>query len=242
MGTSLAPSPIASVTGEGLTPLLTRCTSSDFCNGATRHAMTTEHRSATSRNCCVRAVITYLVFLRRNRDLPDTSACTAPPAGPALICSRAWPVTINAATVPASAAARDLLSISASCSGSVGPSLYTSNTMMSISLLRTRVLKPIFLAVSNLSPVSTHSLMPASRIRTMVCWTPTCSLSSMALTPTISRPCSIFSAAAASASSRFVIAVCAARYSVRHDSNSSGRKTRRPSTNVRKPSRANSCR
>mmetsp|Transcript_36699 Transcript_36699/g.110895 ORF Transcript_36699/g.110895 Transcript_36699/m.110895 type:complete len:323 (+) Transcript_36699:1235-2203(+) len=97
-------------------------------------------------------------------------------------------------------------------------------------------------AVSSLSPVRTQSLMPAVRMLTIVSATPSCSLSSMPVAPTISRSTSSFSAAAASRASRSCNAVCAASYSACHDANSSAPRLRRASTRVRRPSWANSAR
>ena len=49
MGTSLAPSPMANVTGAGLLPLRIAFTSSAFCSGDTLQAMTTEQLTESSR-------------------------------------------------------------------------------------------------------------------------------------------------------------------------------------------------
>mmetsp|Transcript_21214 Transcript_21214/g.47118 ORF Transcript_21214/g.47118 Transcript_21214/m.47118 type:complete len:203 (-) Transcript_21214:212-820(-) len=51
----------------------------------------------------------------------------------------------------------------------------------------------MLIAVSSLSPVSTHTLTPACTIISMAWGTPSCSLSSMAVAPTMSKSCSISS-------------------------------------------------
>ena len=60
----------------------------------------------------------------------------------------------------------------------------------------------MLMAVSCLSPVMTQTLMPASSRVATASGTPSCSLSSMAVTPTRRRPASTSPATAASASSR----------------------------------------
>mmetsp|Transcript_39586 Transcript_39586/g.102483 ORF Transcript_39586/g.102483 Transcript_39586/m.102483 type:complete len:326 (-) Transcript_39586:889-1866(-) len=216
IGTSFAPSPMASVTGAGQeVPFRTMRTICAFCSGETRQAMTTEQRTATGRK----------VF--------------SPPQ--ALISSRAWPVTSSATACPRSLLARARSSNSLTLCSTASPSPWpASSVMMSISVLRTRVLKPMLRAVSSLSPVSTHSLIPAMRMRTIVSWTPSCSLSSMAVTPTTESCVSSLSAAAASSSSRPDNAFWASSYSTFQMVYSVSVNTLLASTRVRRPSLANS--
>mmetsp|Transcript_51381 Transcript_51381/g.143651 ORF Transcript_51381/g.143651 Transcript_51381/m.143651 type:complete len:219 (-) Transcript_51381:73-729(-) len=191
IGTSLAPSPMDKVTGRGVTPSRTSRTISAFCRGETRHAMTTAHCSAT-----------------RRKRAPKLCVVTT---------SRNWPVTSNAAPTSLGTHAVRVLETSSSSAFSTksveappGSSLEQSNTMMSIPSTRTFVLKPMMRAVSSLSPVSTQSFMPAMRTRSIVSATPTCSLSSMAVAPTMSKPRSMRSATACNNSSRFSMLLCAA--------------------------------
>mmetsp|Transcript_61638 Transcript_61638/g.193192 ORF Transcript_61638/g.193192 Transcript_61638/m.193192 type:complete len:205 (+) Transcript_61638:592-1206(+) len=169
IGTSLAPSPTASVTGVGVTFSRTSLTSSAFCMGLTRHAMRTEHCSARWRKCS----FSYPLFM-----MPES----------------AFPVTIIALWT--SRSSKDFSALPR-----VVPSS-SSMVWMFISSVSTSVLKPMFRAVSSLSPVSTQSLMPASRSFLMVSGTLSCSLSSMAVAPRISRGLSISSATSSSRCSR----------------------------------------
>mmetsp|Transcript_24344 Transcript_24344/g.91943 ORF Transcript_24344/g.91943 Transcript_24344/m.91943 type:complete len:476 (-) Transcript_24344:383-1810(-) len=104
--------------------------------------------------------------------------------------------------------------------------------MASVSSLQVR---PMLIAVSTLSPVSTHVLMPARARSEMVCGTPSCSLSSMAVAPTSSRSRSYFSATRSSASSLPPTVRSAASKSLRHLVTSDQGIQRRPSTSVRRP-------
>mmetsp|Transcript_108995 Transcript_108995/g.308324 ORF Transcript_108995/g.308324 Transcript_108995/m.308324 type:complete len:279 (+) Transcript_108995:723-1559(+) len=217
MGTSLAPSPTANVTGRGFTLFRTSCTISAFCRGETRQAITTEQRWAIPRN------------LSSSADPFRTSS--------------ACPVTMSPATQSPSAALLATASIfSRLRSISAVPRPSTSRSKISMSLLRTLVLKPISLAVSSLSPVKTHNLMPARRRDTIVSATPTWSLSSIAVTPRISSFVSMFSATAARASSRFCSCTCARSYSSCHFLNSASASFRRPITRVRSPLQAKALR
>mmetsp|Transcript_100408 Transcript_100408/g.290007 ORF Transcript_100408/g.290007 Transcript_100408/m.290007 type:complete len:280 (-) Transcript_100408:1997-2836(-) len=218
IGTSLAPSPMASVTGVGFTVVRTSRTICAFCEGETRQAITTQQSMASFRN---------------SASLPTAETS-----------SSAWPVTSSATDLPSRAASAAFGSRSC-CTRSSTAWLSpgeASRTRMYISLLRTRVLKPMFLAVSSLSPVRTHSLMPAARTLSMVSSTPTWSLSSIAVTPTTSRSRSMVSATAASASSRLSMTTCAFAYSSRNLSNSSFGNRRLPNSSVRRPCSANAVR
>mmetsp|Transcript_78837 Transcript_78837/g.198079 ORF Transcript_78837/g.198079 Transcript_78837/m.198079 type:complete len:230 (+) Transcript_78837:2284-2973(+) len=219
IGTSLAPSPIESVTGVGEMPVRTSRTIHAFCNGETRQAMTTLQRVATSKK--------------------------GPPKPNSDTCSSELPVTIRATSLPSEIAPSAIAAIPTSSALSSSASTAAvpppapepmSRIMTSISSLRTFVLYPIFLAVSNLSPVSTQSFTPAPRRRTMVSATPTCSLSSMPVAPKISSCASKRSAAADRRASRSCIALCALSYSACQSANSAASILRRPSTRVRNPS------
>ena len=72
--------------------------------------------------------------------------------------------------------------------------LEASTTIYSISLLRSIQLYPILIAVSILSPVSTHNLIPAYFNAEIVSPTLSYSKSSIAVDPTICNSTSIFSA------------------------------------------------
>mmetsp|Transcript_106898 Transcript_106898/g.309238 ORF Transcript_106898/g.309238 Transcript_106898/m.309238 type:complete len:396 (-) Transcript_106898:1318-2505(-) len=218
MGTSLAPSPIDKVTGCGEMPVRTSFTIQAFCNGETLHAITTLHCIATSRKLLFRARWS--------------------------ICSSALPVTMSAASTSLAMAASVRSRNSTSSFRKVSNSTPhgASKTAISILSLSTFVLKPMLRAVSNLSPVSTQSLMPALRNRTMVLATSSCNLSSIAVAPTISKFTSILSATSANMASRSVCDVCADSKSACQASTSSAESFRRASTNVLKPSCANSMR
>mmetsp|Transcript_79386 Transcript_79386/g.227778 ORF Transcript_79386/g.227778 Transcript_79386/m.227778 type:complete len:207 (-) Transcript_79386:1823-2443(-) len=83
----------------------------------------------------------------------------------------------------------------------------SSSSMMRKSMegVSTLVLKPMFRAVSNLSPVRTQSLMPAARIFSMVSGTPSWSLSSIAVVPKMSKLTSMSSATSANFCSRCLV-------------------------------------
>mmetsp|Transcript_100682 Transcript_100682/g.280415 ORF Transcript_100682/g.280415 Transcript_100682/m.280415 type:complete len:245 (+) Transcript_100682:1008-1742(+) len=216
IGTSLAPSPTAKVTGVGLTFLLTSWTICAFCKGETRQAMTTEQRWA----------------------MPKKSSSALEPS----TFSSACPVTMRPQTTAPEAAfsARGSKACIFFCRSLLSSPCSMSRIMTSISSVSTRVLKPMFRAVSSLSPVSTHNFTPPLRKRTMVFATPICSLSSMAVAPSSSNLVSIFSATADSAPSRSSIATCAFSYSLCHAATSWSGSFRRPMTRVRRPSRENS--
>mmetsp|Transcript_32645 Transcript_32645/g.87641 ORF Transcript_32645/g.87641 Transcript_32645/m.87641 type:complete len:220 (+) Transcript_32645:292-951(+) len=206
MGTSLAPSPMDIVTGVGLIPSRTKRTISAFCNGDTRHAMTTSHCTARYKNSC---------FFAES----------------AIIDPRAAPVT----NIPCFLHERHVPPAPRSTSP------LTSRSMMKMSMSSSSTFEviPMSRAVSSLSPVNTHSLMPAALMLTMVSGTSSCNLSSTAVTPTISIFCSISSATSANAPSRFRKAFSASRNFIIHASTSSRVKVRLASNRVLNPSLAN---
>mmetsp|Transcript_88598 Transcript_88598/g.185152 ORF Transcript_88598/g.185152 Transcript_88598/m.185152 type:complete len:260 (-) Transcript_88598:173-952(-) len=167
------------VTGHGVTPSRTSRTIWAFWRGDTLQAITTEQSSAMSRNCL------FTESLAR-------------------ISSRAAPVTISALS-----SGRRFLNIASAfviCPASGGS---RSRVTMLILSTRTLELKPIFRAVSNLSPVRTQTLMPAFRNFSIVSGTWSCSLSSIAVIPRISTSFSRASATLARAPSRSVSVLCA---------------------------------
>mmetsp|Transcript_26453 Transcript_26453/g.66596 ORF Transcript_26453/g.66596 Transcript_26453/m.66596 type:complete len:281 (+) Transcript_26453:277-1119(+) len=213
IGTSFAPSPTDSVTGVGLTPSRTSRTICAFCSGDTRHAMTTEHAFARSRK----------------RPLSATSP---------KMSSRAAPVTMTAlfsVSRPESLEASSLTRLDIACDV---PASSLSKVAMVMLEVSTRALKPMFRAVSSLSPVRTQRLIPASRSRSIVSGTCACNLSSMAVTPTISMSTSSSSATFASSPSRSVMACWASWYFFSHASHSPFVSARRLTTSVLRPSPA----
>mmetsp|Transcript_44549 Transcript_44549/g.113837 ORF Transcript_44549/g.113837 Transcript_44549/m.113837 type:complete len:331 (+) Transcript_44549:1345-2337(+) len=92
--------------------------------------------------------------------------------------------------------------------------LPASHSIASASLLRSRQETAMLMAVSRLSPVIIHTRMPASSSVAIDSGTPSCSLSSMAVTPTKSRSFSMSSAAAALAASRSSRSAAAVWYSL----------------------------
>mmetsp|Transcript_21031 Transcript_21031/g.47376 ORF Transcript_21031/g.47376 Transcript_21031/m.47376 type:complete len:236 (-) Transcript_21031:504-1211(-) len=197
MGTSLAPSPMARERGPPSSRLIT-VTTCRFWSGDTRHAMTALHLLAT----CTK---------RRS----SASSSVPPPSSSWSAAAKMW-----RREPPSMMRAR---SLSSSASSSVPHSWLN---FLSSSLARGRVstairwmdmlswrrlqAKPMFSAVSILSPVSIQILILASLSRLIAAGTPSCSLSSIAVTPTNRIPCSITSAARASSSSRSTSAVAAA--------------------------------
>mmetsp|Transcript_45694 Transcript_45694/g.120431 ORF Transcript_45694/g.120431 Transcript_45694/m.120431 type:complete len:355 (+) Transcript_45694:2095-3159(+) len=101
----------------------------------------------------------------------------------------------------------------------------------------------MLIAVSSLSPVSTHTAMPARDMSAIAVGTPDCSLSSMAVEPSSVRSFSIMpisrSISLGSSRSFFSSSVAephAAMYSECHRSNDASSTSLQPSTSVRSPS------
>ena len=99
--------------------------------------------------------------------------------------------------------------LSSSASAASMASLCGLNTIKSISLLSRLQEKPMLMAVSTLSPVSTHSLIPASASKAIVSGTPSCKRSSIAVPPISVRSLSMASETISSLSSRSTIAPAA---------------------------------
>uniref|UniRef100_A0A2P2MG51 Uncharacterized protein MANES_10G072200 n=1 Tax=Rhizophora mucronata TaxID=61149 RepID=A0A2P2MG51_RHIMU len=95
---------------------------------------------------------------------------------------------------------------------------------------------PIDMAVSCLSPVKTHTLIPAILRDSMASGTPSCSLSSMAEAPSILRLFSILLATLRSNAALPIKAVLAASKATCHCSKSESLNSRIPMTSVLNPS------
>mmetsp|Transcript_59048 Transcript_59048/g.189909 ORF Transcript_59048/g.189909 Transcript_59048/m.189909 type:complete len:285 (-) Transcript_59048:1059-1913(-) len=210
---------MASVTGCGVMPSRTMRTMYAFCRGETRHAMTMAQGFATSfKKTLCRPLFFWM-------------------------SSRAGPVTSKAAFVPASTACLiSSFTLWRSSPTWLGDSSRLSSTLIHMSSVNTRELKPMLRAVSSLSPVRTQSLMSALRMSSMVSGTLSCSLSSMAVTPTTSISVSISTATFVRAPSRSSISRCAASYFFCHFSAYTVLSCLRATTKVLKPSLANSVR
>mmetsp|Transcript_19225 Transcript_19225/g.55155 ORF Transcript_19225/g.55155 Transcript_19225/m.55155 type:complete len:268 (-) Transcript_19225:1751-2554(-) len=210
MGTSFAPSPTDNVTGVGFTFSRTSRTICAFCKGDTRQAITMEQDVAKSKNSAL---------LEASEKM----------------CSNAGPVTMIAlkSRLKLPNFVRPLVSSSRILSPSASGGLSTSTIVMDSS--STFELKPMLRAVSSLSPVRTHKLMPALRSISIVLGTSSWSLSSMAVAPAISRFFSIPSAAAASSPARSPRDFAAASYLVFHALASLAGNSRRPISKVRRP-------
>ena len=173
MLTSLAPSPIERVTLLG-NLFLIMLTMSAFCFGDTLHASTTSELSEASRNASLKS--SYLSMIVK--DAPATTiACFLN-----LCPSRIFFLTYS------------ILFKSSSWSDSY-------IIWRSIKLSNRPADTPIFIAVSILSPVRTHTLIPTSFMYLIVSATSSCNLSSMAVEPMSSRSPSINSSTAATFSS-----------------------------------------
>mmetsp|Transcript_431 Transcript_431/g.1598 ORF Transcript_431/g.1598 Transcript_431/m.1598 type:complete len:212 (+) Transcript_431:1466-2101(+) len=122
------------------------------------------------------------------------------------------------------------------------PSLSCFSLMMDMSELSRRAEKPMLIAVSILSPVSTQSFTPASARSAMQEGTPSCSLSSMAVAPTTRSFCSTCAAASACRSSLLVTETLASCHSFAHLSYSEEVISRFANTSVRRPSAAKTSR
>ena len=155
--TSLAPSPMAKVTAKGRS-CLTMMTISAFCLGETLHASTTEARKASAMQMSLSfGCLTILVRLS-----PDTIKANC--------------FSLEMYRFYVFSAYLIYLQISTD--------LFSSIIYLVISSVRSSQAKPMLMAVSILSPVRTHNLIPASLIVLFVWDTPTQSLSSIAVAPT----------------------------------------------------------
>mmetsp|Transcript_45467 Transcript_45467/g.120043 ORF Transcript_45467/g.120043 Transcript_45467/m.120043 type:complete len:227 (+) Transcript_45467:1690-2370(+) len=98
---------------------------------------------------------------------------------------------------------------------------------------------PILIAVSTRSPVNIQTLIPAVNISLIVCPTPSCNRSSMAVPPTSSRPSSMSSAASSILAERLSRAMVAFLYCSSHSVVSCSVSFFWQITRVRRPSAAN---
>mmetsp|Transcript_51619 Transcript_51619/g.136349 ORF Transcript_51619/g.136349 Transcript_51619/m.136349 type:complete len:257 (+) Transcript_51619:1994-2764(+) len=228
MGTSFAPSPMASVTGsassrppfDSLMLSRTRVTISAFCSGETRQAITMRHVAAMSTRSCFKFVVGSM-----------TTASVAPVTIRAVVSlSSSGRLAARSAALDTSRIASSFANLSPASRNSVlssfslfsnaayatvfsasellelRPMSSTSNVfsiMWSGLIPSTFALRPMLRAVSSLSPVSTQSLTPALRMFSMASGTLSWSLSSIAVAPTMLRSFSINSATSAIAFSLF---------------------------------------
>mmetsp|Transcript_18807 Transcript_18807/g.45094 ORF Transcript_18807/g.45094 Transcript_18807/m.45094 type:complete len:209 (-) Transcript_18807:187-813(-) len=158
MGTSLAPSPIARV--EQLRASFIIFTTRAFCFGDTRQQTVAEHLVHNSK--------------KSSRSSSCVSSKTKVRVGPSMMTPRSREAPISLA------------------SSVLSWSLHSSNVsalmiLNSISSLSRAQLVPMLMAVSCLSPVSIHTLIPACVSAEIASGTPSCSLSSMAVAPSKMR-------------------------------------------------------
>mmetsp|Transcript_589 Transcript_589/g.1138 ORF Transcript_589/g.1138 Transcript_589/m.1138 type:complete len:273 (-) Transcript_589:1098-1916(-) len=183
--TSFAPSPIARVIGSGLIPSRTISTSNAFCRGLTRQAMTTLQAMLSSSN----------MPLRKSLSMIDLSV------GPVMTRARWSRLAFwSSPFLGTSSASSFSCSTPRSCRTRFSSRKFIFSGCVSVRRRTvipgwsTLQLYPMLMAVSTLSPVKTHSLIPASARLDMVSATSSCNLSSIAVTPRICRSFSISSA------------------------------------------------
>ena len=187
MFTSFAPSPIAKVVrfsspSSGFS--LTIITISAFCFGDTLQASTTLEFFAKLRNS--KSNLSFLDYvILANCSPPMTTAMSLVRPMSAYLFAQSLIYLYNSFVLGA------------------------SSKKISISSSSSLQLKPMFIAVSILSPVSTQSFTSASLMKLMTLATLSWSLSSMAVHPTSLKPCSIRSATSSSFLSRSLRAAAA---------------------------------
>ena len=209
MFTSLAPSPIARVTLEGKRFLII-LTISAFCLGETLHARTTSTLSEADKKLLNRL-------------------------GLASILVRVSPATIIACFY-SELDGFSIYFMTSEILNSISPLSVCSITCCPIELSKRPADTPIFMAVSILSPVSTHTLIPVFFMNWIVSATSSYSLSSMAVDPTNSISTSISSSTAATLSSLPSIASLASYAFLNHGSNSCGETSLSARNRVLRPS------
>mmetsp|Transcript_69932 Transcript_69932/g.221563 ORF Transcript_69932/g.221563 Transcript_69932/m.221563 type:complete len:340 (-) Transcript_69932:1692-2711(-) len=215
--TSLAPSPMPRVTAPAL--VLTRCVTCAFWMGDTRQHTTARQRLHSARKSSSTSGCSAHIRLEPSIITPTLPG--APVAGSA-ISSAARAISLRNATF-----SRTLPSTST-------PSPASTRLMSSASRLQLSAMEH---AVSSLSPVSIHTLMPAPKRSAMASGTPSCSLSSTAVAPRRTRSRSRASAASASISSRPVRETCARWKPACQLANSSSLTSRAATQSVRYPAR-----
>mmetsp|Transcript_7012 Transcript_7012/g.17725 ORF Transcript_7012/g.17725 Transcript_7012/m.17725 type:complete len:470 (-) Transcript_7012:1003-2412(-) len=211
MGTSLAPSPTASVMVSSR--LRTMDTTAHFCMGVTR-----QHTTEMQR--LVRRYSSPVASREGRRCSSDTPSITS----------------ANAVSSPFSTAA--MHSRTALMAASSVKQSCTFTTVMSVVIRLHASL--MLMAVSILSPVRTHTFTPACSSDAMASGTPSCSLSSIADTPSTVSPCSTSSASAACASCRPWICSAAASHRANHSWKAPGSSSRYATYSTRRPSTAKS--
>mmetsp|Transcript_24661 Transcript_24661/g.79373 ORF Transcript_24661/g.79373 Transcript_24661/m.79373 type:complete len:331 (+) Transcript_24661:1233-2225(+) len=251
MLTSFAPSPMANVTGWPLAPSRISLTMDAFCFGDTRQATTHwQHRlSCSSPSRASSRIRAHSSAVRGDAAGP----ASGPPAAAAPVgvswpsrCSSVVPSTTMASSSvhcrrSSSSRTRGRARCSRSCAAA-SPGVSPSSTSSCVRSASSWHAYPMLIAVSCLSPVSIQTLILASRRSRMVSGTPSCSLSSIAVAPTMVQSRSISSAASANNSSRPSIAFAASLYRASHRSASAADSSRLASTSVRSPSEANAVR
>mmetsp|Transcript_19543 Transcript_19543/g.46669 ORF Transcript_19543/g.46669 Transcript_19543/m.46669 type:complete len:204 (+) Transcript_19543:1203-1814(+) len=185
--TSLAPSPTASVIARSFA--FTSSVTLAFCRGDTRQQTTEWHSRQSARNASSASGVSTLSIAAPSTTRPAPRPLPVPfsadPPSWSTCCSRC----------PSRSATPKLFS------GSSSP----LRTTRGMSEVKREHETAMLMAVSSLSPVSTHTLSPAESIASTVVPTPSCSLSSTAVAPSSVRPASAASAASAMAASRPVV-------------------------------------
>mmetsp|Transcript_590 Transcript_590/g.1598 ORF Transcript_590/g.1598 Transcript_590/m.1598 type:complete len:341 (-) Transcript_590:711-1733(-) len=266
MDTSLAPSPMASVSGVGETCVLMRRMACALRRGDTRQTTTAEQarlmrtsvadiRASSQIRPSERESITSATSERRQRSpLSVRSSSEMRALIRAAAGARAGflepPLPLAWPTAPARgrrageqgalselrlAPEADLGPTSASCSGAL-------RMRSGLCFESRRAAVAMLMAVSILSPVSIHTLIPAARNAPMASGTPGCSRSSMADTPTSRISTSSMAATRSSSSSRASPAACAAACARSHLSAACSSMYLTANTSVRKPAVANALR
>ena len=173
MLTSLAPSPIAKVVilssslGFLGSIFLINVTISAFCFGETRHAITTF--------CKIARLMNSLRSLGFDVILESCSPSTTKAV------SLYYPIIF-------------FLTWKLQSYKKISYVVLVSTMKISVSLESNAQLKPMLMAVSTLSPVSTHNFIVALLIKLITSATLSCNLSSIAVLPISSKSISIFSA------------------------------------------------
>mmetsp|Transcript_16130 Transcript_16130/g.32629 ORF Transcript_16130/g.32629 Transcript_16130/m.32629 type:complete len:252 (-) Transcript_16130:1974-2729(-) len=214
MPTSLAPSPMPSV----ILPFScrrTQSTISDFCLGLRRHPTTD------------------LAILVRLINLVSSSGASAKcSVAPSMTRPYFFSPSVSTASAVQRPKARSICADvpGTSCSLIITISMSSSNVPLD---------RPILIAVSCLSPVKIQIAIPAWRRDRSVSGTPSCSLSSIAVTPTNVKARSISSATTSTSLSRSVKDPRASAYRLLHWSNHASSTWRYANASVRSPSTAN---
>mmetsp|Transcript_36314 Transcript_36314/g.89463 ORF Transcript_36314/g.89463 Transcript_36314/m.89463 type:complete len:244 (+) Transcript_36314:869-1600(+) len=224
MPTSLAPSPMASV----MRPLsLTSPVTSAFCRGDTRQHTTDVHPLPSDRKMRARSGSSAKDSERPSMTSPTSMSAVSATSHFALPSSSCFFTLAR----PSRSNSSRVISRSLSC--------FTRSLMLtttsSMSSRRRLHAWPMLMAVSCLSPVSTHTAMPARISCSMHCGTPSCSLSSMAVAPSRMSSFSMISAVASIFSSRFSSDCAAAVYVLFHSAYCASLSSRLARHSVRSP-------